>query len=145
MDTTSDWFYTSIQQKRTLGMLASAFEITKSLEDLGLGSWESIEKEINERNDAYLKKKLNDALKKKHQEIQKLSEVEEYEKRCGKKKSGTEEKCCSQPARKMSMSSHHKRNKKSFEEEWDVHRAYQLLLAEHHKRVKTSDMNKDTA
>ena len=44
MDTTSDWFYTSIQQKRTLGMLASAFEITKSLEDLGLGSWESIEK-----------------------------------------------------------------------------------------------------
>ena len=44
MDTTSDWFYTSIQQKRTLGMLASAFEITKSLEDLGLGSWDSIEK-----------------------------------------------------------------------------------------------------
>ena len=44
MDTTSDWFYTSIQQKRTLGMLASASEIRKSLEDLGLGSWESIEK-----------------------------------------------------------------------------------------------------
>ena len=43
MDATSDWFYTSIQQKRTLGMLNSAFEIRKSLEDLGLGSWESIE------------------------------------------------------------------------------------------------------
>ena len=40
MDATSDWFYTSIQQKRTLGMLNSAFEIRKSLEDLGLGSWE---------------------------------------------------------------------------------------------------------
>ena len=46
MATTSDWFYTSIQQKRTLGMLASAMEITKSLEDLGLGPWESIEKGI---------------------------------------------------------------------------------------------------
>ena len=46
MAATSDWFYTSIQQKRTLGMLASAMEITKSLEDLGLGPWESIEKGI---------------------------------------------------------------------------------------------------
>ena len=73
-----------------------------------------------------------------------MNEKEEYEKRCGKKKNETQEKCCSQPGRKMSMNSHHKRNKKSFEEEWDVHRAYQLLLAEHHKRVKTSNMNKDT-
>ena len=61
-----------------------------------------------------------------------------------KKKNETQEKCNSQPGRKMIMNSHHKRNKMSFEEEWDVHRAYQLLLAEHHKRVKTSDMNKDT-
>ena len=45
MDPTSDWFYNSIQQKRTLSSstLASALEINKSLKDLGLGSWESIE------------------------------------------------------------------------------------------------------
>ena len=45
MDSTSDWFYKSIQQRRTLSIstLASAFEINKSLEDLGLGSFESIE------------------------------------------------------------------------------------------------------
>ena len=49
MAATSDWFYTSIQQKRTLGMLASAMEITKSLEDLGLGPWESIEKGIKDK------------------------------------------------------------------------------------------------
>ena len=102
--------------------------------------------EINERNDVYLKKKLNDALLKKHREIEQLSEKEEYEKRCGKKKTtANNEHCCQQLLRKNSNSSHHKKNKKSFEEEWDVHRAYQLLLSEHHKRVKTSDMNKDAA
>ena len=81
---------------------------------------------------------------KKHQEIEQLSEKEEYEKRYGKKKNkSNEEKCCQHAGRKNSIRSHHKKSKKSFEEEWDVHRAYQLLLSEHHKRVKTSDMNKD--
>ena len=87
---------------------------------------------------------MNDALLKKHREIEQLSEKEEYEKRCGKKKTtATNENCCQQLVTKNSSSSHLKKNKKSFEEEWDVHRAYQLLLSEHHKRVKTSDMNKD--
>ena len=45
MDTTKEWFYKSIQQRQTLSIstVASAFEINKSLEDLGLESFESIE------------------------------------------------------------------------------------------------------
>ena len=77
-------------------------------------------------------------------EIVELNEIEEYEKRCGKKKNKSNDvECCSQTGRKMSLNKHQKKNRKSFEEEWDVHRAYQVLLAEHHKRVKTSDMNKE--
>lgn len=35
------------------------------------------------------------------------------------------------------------KTKKSFEEEWDVHRAYQLIISEHHKRVKTPNLHNE--
>ena len=35
------------------------------------------------------------------------------------------------------------KKKKSFEEEWDVHRAYQLIISEHHKRIKTPNLHNE--
>ena len=82
-----------------------------------------------------LKKKLNDALLKRRQEIEALSQIEEKERTKGNKNAKLER-------RKTAAYLPPKKKKKSFEEEWDIHRAYQLLLSEHHKRVKTSNMNK---
>ena len=86
---------------------------------------------------------MNDALRLKRQEIYELSNVEEHEKRCGKKKEKlTEGQNKNQSIVRIGPKSR-KKNKKSFEEEWDVHSAYQLLLSEHYKRAKTASFNKE--
>lgn len=43
MDYNSEWFYKSIQQRKVMSTMATAMELSKSVENLGLGSWKSIE------------------------------------------------------------------------------------------------------
>ena len=95
------------------------------------------QKALNSENGDDLKKKLNDALQKRHLELESLSQMEMHEFMKGSPQKSSHESTNKKKRPKTC------KKKKSFEEEWDVHRAYQLIISEHHKRVKTPNLHNE--
>ena len=94
-------------------------------------------KALNSENGDDLKKKLNDALQKRHLELESLSQMEMQQFMKGSPQKSSYESTNKKKRPKTC------KKKKSFEEEWDVHRAYQLIISEHHKRVKTPNLHNE--
>ena len=81
-------------------------------------------------NRSYVKKKLDDVLQKRVKETEARRQAEEREKmRVRAMTKRQKEKY------KYEMIGRKKKRKSVIQEIWDIHESYQLLLAEHHKRV----------
>ena len=94
--------------------------------------------ENDRENDMAVKEKLSEALQKKiHQIEQEREKVQEEKKRIEKMTQKQKEKHQKQIKRKESQKKGLQGNKKtSIAVERDFHEAYQLILSEHHRRVK---------